>query len=254
MVSAARFSWIRARRAQWRLVSDSSKLQREIPAAADVVAGRSEEEPRLAPSSVEERLLVERLLAGDEAAFTALVEQYHGALVRLARVFVPSQAVAEEVVQETWAGVIHGLPKFEGRSSLKTWIFRILTNRAKTRGVREGRSVPFSALGNPDSESEPAVSPDRFQGNGMWATPPRPWDRNTPEKLIMHKQAIERLACALEDLPPNQRAVVTLRDVEGLESPEVCNILEISETNQRVLLHRGRSKLRRVLEEYLDGA
>lgn len=255
MVTAARFSWLANEQTKWRLMSDPRKIQRETPAAAGFVADRAEEAPGLVTnSSPEDRLLVERLLAGDEATFTALVEQHHGALLRLARVFVPSQAVAEEVVQETWVGVIHGLPKFQGRSTLKTWIFRILTNRAKTRGVREGRSVPFSALGNPDSEHEPAVSPDRFQASGMWAAPPHPWESDTPEKLIMQKQAIERLASALEDLPPNQRAVVTLRDVEELESPEVCNILEISETNQRVLLHRGRSKLRRVLEEYLDGA
>jgi RNA polymerase sigma-70 factor, ECF subfamily len=255
MVSAASFSWqTSTRRAQWRLMSDPKKIRRAQCAAVDAPAELKKEDRGSATArSPNDQLLLDRLLAGDEAAFTSIVEQYHGALLRLARVFVPSQAVAGEVVQETWASVIHGLPKFEGRSSLKTWIFRILTNRAKTRGAREGRSVPFSALGDLDSDNEPAVSPDRFQASGMWAAPPRPWESDTPEKLIMQKQAIERLASALEDLPPNQRAVVTLRDVEGLESPEVCNILEISETNQRVLLHRGRSKLRRVLEEYMDG-
>jgi RNA polymerase sigma-70 factor, ECF subfamily len=236
-------------------MTDKKNIERLRPAPAGVSAEAAEGKPEGEVSGApDDQVLVQRLLAGDEAAFTRLVEKYHGALLRLARIFVPSQAVAEEVVQESWVGVIRGLPKFEGRSSLKTWIFRILTNRARTRGAREGRSVPFSALGNPDDAHEPAVSPERFQASGMWAAPPRRWESDTPETMLMQKQALERLASALEDLPPNQRAVVTLRDVEGLESSEVCNILEISETNQRVLLHRGRSKLRRVLEEYVDGA
>jgi RNA polymerase sigma-70 factor (ECF subfamily) len=197
-------------------------------------------------------VLVARLRGGDEAAFRALVEQYHGMLLRLALVFVASRAIAEEVVQETWVGVLNGLPSFEGRSTLKTWIFRILTNRAKTRGVREGRSVPFSALSDPDDEHDPAVDPTRFKPNGRWMAPPRRWDDDTPEKLAMQEEALRRLERAIQELPPNQRAVLTLRDIDGLESAEVCNILEISETNQRVLLHRARSKLRRVLEEYVD--
>lgn len=202
-------------------------------------------------ASPQDLLLVERLLKGDEEAFRGLVDAYHGSLLRLARIFLPSNAVAEEVVQETWMAVLEGLGSFEGRSSLKSWIFRILTNRAKTRAVREGRSLPFSTLTNP-GENEPAVDPSRFEANGAWAEPPREWEANTPEKLLMQHEALRRLQQAIMELPPNQRAVVTLRDVEGLDAAEVCNILEISETNQRVLLHRARSKLRRALEEYLD--
>ncbi len=208
----------------------------------------------LAPKPSTDRALITKLLAGDEAVFAGLVRQYHGRLTRLARVFLSDRSAAEEVVQETWLGVITGLAKFEGRSALKTWIFRILVNRAKTRGTREGRSVPFSAVSNPeaDADHEPALAPDRFLPNGMWAAPPRRWERDTPEKLIMHQQALKHLASALAELPANQRAVVTLRDVEGLGSSEVCSALEISENHQRVLLHRGRSKLRRILEEHLE--
>lgn len=208
--------------------------------------------PVIPHASHEDLRLLGRLLAGDEAAFTALVEEHHAALVRLAQVFVSSRAVAEEVVQETWVGVLDGLASFEGRSSLKTWIFRILTNRAKTRGVREGRSVPFSALSNPEHGKEPAVDPARFRPDGRWASPPRRWEDDTPEKILSRREALMRLEAALEELPPNQRAVVTLRDVEGVEPSEACNILQISETNQRVLLHRARSKLRRALEEFVE--
>lgn len=206
-----------------------------------------------ARASAEDLSLVQRLVAGDEAAFTSLVDHYHARLVRLAMTFVSDRSAAEEVVQDTWIGVINGLPKFAGRSALKTWIYRILTNRAKTRGVRDARSVPFSSLGNPDSEDEPAVDPARFQPNGMWADPPRRWDDDTPEKLLSRQEALRRLQEEIAQLPANQRAVVTLRDIEGLDSEEVCNVLEISETNQRVLLHRARSKLRRAMEEYLGG-
>lgn len=196
--------------------------------------------------------LVERLRAGDEAAFSWLIGRYHDSLLRLALAFVPSRAVAEEVVQETWLGVIRGLPTFEGRSSLKTWIFRILTNRAKTRGVRESRTVPFSAFSESDDDGGAVVDPSRFGANGRWAVPPRRWEDDVPEKLAATKQAMERLQRAVDELPPGQRAVVMLRDIEGLETDEICNVLEITETNQRVLLHRGRSKLRSVLEEYVD--
>lgn len=204
-------------------------------------------------ASGEDFALVQRLLAGDEIAFAGLVDRYHNRLLRLAMNFVSDRSAAEEVVQDTWLGVMSGLPSFEGRSALKTWIFRILINRAKTRGVREARSMPFSALENPDSEHEPAVNPARFQPNGMWADPPHRWDDETPEKLLMRQDALRRLKEAMARLPPSQRAVLTLRDVEGLDAGEVCNILEISETNQRVLLHRARSKIRHALEEYLGG-
>ncbi len=221
----------------------------EAPGKDDV----DEETASEARASADDLALVQRLVAGDEAAFTSLVDRYHARLLRLATTFVSDRTAAEEVVQDTWIGVINGLPAFEGRSALKTWIFRILTNRAKTRGVRDARSVPFSALANPESEHEPAVDPARFQPNGMWADPPHRWDDDTPEKLLMRQEAVRRLKEDIAQLPPNQRAVVTLRDIEGLGSDEVCNILEISETNQRVLLHRARSKLRLGLEEYLHG-
>lgn len=202
--------------------------------------------------SPEDAELVARLLAREEAAFVELIDAYHGQLLRFALAFVPSRAVAEEVVQETWTAVLGALPRFSGRSSLKTWLFRILSNRAKTRGVRERRSVPFSALAAQD-ESEPAVDPSRFRRNGMWAdAPPRRWEDQTPEKVLADRRAVEKLEAALGALPENQRLVLTLRDVDGLESHEVCNILEISETNQRVLLHRARSRLRAVLEEFVD--
>ncbi len=210
----------------------------------------SRERPGATP---EDLALVERLLGGDEPAFAALVDLYHGRLIRLAMVFVSDRAAAEEVVQETWLGVLNGLGKFEGRSALKTWIFRILTNRAKTRGGRDARFVSFSSLADPDAKGEPAVDPDRFTAKGMWGQPPRPWTENTPEKLLLRREAMALLEKAIAELPPNQRAVVTLRDVDGLDSGEVCDLLEISESNQRVLLHRGRSRLRRALARYLTG-
>lgn len=205
-------------------------------------------------SSPAELALLARLRAGDEAAFVELVERLDGPLRRLARVFVASSAVADEVVQETWTVVVGELSSFEGRSSLKTWIFRILANRAKTRAVREGRSTPFSSLSDPASEDEPAVDPARFEPGGGWAAPPRRWDEETPEKAMLRRELLRVLEKALEELPPGQRAVATLRDVDELEAAEVCNILGITETNQRVLLHRARSRLRRALEAYLAGA
>jgi RNA polymerase sigma-70 factor (ECF subfamily) len=203
-------------------------------------------------SSAELRLIA-RLRAADESAFNELVRREHGALMRLALVFLPNRALAEEVVQDTWTAVIDGLPSFEGRSSLKTWILRILANRAKTRLTREARSVPFSALEDSDL-GEPAVDPARFSNNGHWAEPPQSWSDNGPEKQLRLKQAIRCLERALKELPAKQRAVVTLRDIEGLESDDVSDVLGLRETNQRVLLHRGRSKLRRALEEHRMGA
>lgn len=212
------------------------------------------ESPRITASlraSSEDLRLVKRILAGDENAFGALVDRYHGALLRLATVFVGNRATAEEVVQETWLGVLSGLRAFEGRSALKTWIFRILTNRAKTRGKREARSLPFSALASVEEEFEPAVEPGRFTPDGMWAEPPQSWNKNTPEQLLLREETRGLIERAIAELPPAQRAVVTLRDIDGMDSGEVCNILEIAETNQRVLLHRGRSKLRRALEHHV---
>jgi RNA polymerase sigma-70 factor (ECF subfamily) len=169
--------------------------------------------------------------------------------------YVPTPAVAEEVVQETWIGVLKGIDRFEGRSSLKTWIFRILANIAKTRGERERRSIPFSSAAGAAAE-EPAVDPDRFLPAGderarAWALGPIPWPG--PEESLLSGETRRVILEAIEKLPPAQREVITLRDVEGWSSEEARNALEISETNQRVLLHRARSKVRGAIERYLNG-
>jgi len=192
---------------------------------------------------LEELQLVEALRAGDERAFEELVRMYQGALLRVAQIYVSSRAVAEEVVADTLLAVLNGIDRFEGRSSLKTWIFRILANRAKTRAQREGRTVPFSALG----DSEPAVEPNRFD-RGHWTAFPADW----PEARLLGDETLKVVEDAIEKLPPSQRAVITLRDVQGWSAEEVCNALELTGTNQRVLLHRARSKVRRALEEYLS--
>jgi len=186
-----------------------------------------------------------------------LVERYSPSMLRIAQLYTPSRAVAEDVVQETWVGVLQGLDRFEGRSSLKTWIFRILTNRAKTRGQRERRSIPFSSLADRESEgNEPAVDPSRFHGdddrfaNG-WASPPTSWE-DVPEDRLLSTETLSKVEEAIAELPEMQRLVITLRDIDGWSSQEVCNFLDITETNQRVLLHRARSKVRKALEEYLD--
>jgi RNA polymerase sigma-70 factor (ECF subfamily) len=206
---------------------------------------------------VDEGRIVAALKDGDEAVFAELVREYHGALLRVAQIYVPSRAVAEEVVQETWLGVLNGIDRFEGRSSLKTWIFRILTNIAKTRAQREGRTLPFSALADPAGVPEAAVDPDRFRSPddpswpGHWSAHPAPW---SPEQRLLAGETREVIERAIEELPPSQRAVISLRDVEGWPSDEVCNALGVSETNQRVLLHRARSKVRQALEDYLEQA
>jgi RNA polymerase sigma-70 factor (ECF subfamily) len=193
--------------------------------------------------------VVAALRAGDEAAFSTLVDKYGATMLRVARGFVRTQAVAEEVVQEAWLGVLKGLDRFEERSSLKTWIFRILTNVAKTRGERESRSVPFSALESDETDG-PAVDPERFSA-GAWASPPAPWD-DVPEDRLLSLETRAAVDRAIEKLPPGQRTVIDLRDVRGWSPEEVCNVLGITETNQRVLLHRARSKVRAALESYLD--
>jgi RNA polymerase sigma-70 factor, ECF subfamily len=201
--------------------------------------------------------LIEMLRNGDERAFVLLIERYHRAMLRLAMIYVPKQAIAEEVVQETWMGVLQGLSRFEGRSTLKTWIFRILTNRAKTFALREGRSIPFSSLTDVEVDSsEPAVDPDRFfppgvQRAGAWISLPDNWDE-IPEKRLLSQETYVCIELAIEALPPNQRTVITLHDVEGWMAEEICSVLDISEANQRVLLHRARSKVRRALERYFD--
>jgi len=198
--------------------------------------------------------LLEALRAGDEIAFMMLVERYQPAMLRIDRMYVSTRAVAEEVVQEAWLGVLKGLDTFEGRSSLRTWIFRILTNVAKTRGRRESRSAPFSSVWATEGD-EPAVDPDRFfpEGHrwaGGWVSFPEPW-QSQPEADLLSHETLARVGEAIAALPPNQREVIRLRDVLGWSSQEVCNALELSETNQRVLLHRARAKVRRALESYL---
>lgn len=210
---------------------------------------------RSAPSEQE---LIAGLRAGDEGAFASLVDSYHSSFVRLAQHYVPSRAVAEEVAQETWLAVIEGIGRFEGRSSLKTWLFRILVNRARTRGERERRTTPLSSLGPAGDEAGPVVTPERFQGSdavwaGHWAAPPRRWDGEAEQRLLAGETR-ELLEAVIERLPPQQRDVLVMRDVCGLTGQEACEALGLSEANQRVLLHRARSKVRAALEEYLEGA
>ncbi len=205
------------------------------------------------PAVTDETTLIDALRRRDEAAFVALVEMYHASLLRL---YVADRAAAEEVVQDTWLGVLKGIDRFEGRSSFKTWLFRILTNIAKTRGVREARSVPFSTLFEADAEAnEPAVTPDRFlppedEWAGSWSIEPSAWT-DQPETRLLSREVLAHIRSAIAALPPAQREVITLRDVEGWSSDEVCNALDITETNQRVLLHRARAKVRAALEDYL---
>lgn len=208
--------------------------------------------------STEDVDLVEMLRSGDEAAFVSLIDRYHTSMLRLAQVYVPAQSVAEEVVQEAWMGVLQGLKRFEGRSSLKTWIFRILTNCAKTRALREGRSIPFSSLPDFDTKSNmPVVGLDRFLppddpvAPGGWASLPCSWE-NIPEDRLLSQETRMRIETAVMALPPNQRAVITLRDIEGWSAEETCHFLGISEANQRVLLHRARAKVRQALEKYFE--
>jgi RNA polymerase sigma-70 factor (ECF subfamily) len=207
-------------------------------------------------ASQQDLALVATLRVGDETAFMMLVERYQPAMLRIARMYVSTHAVAEDVVQDAWVGVLKGLDGFEGRSSLRTWIFRILVNTAKTRGQREARSLPFSSVWAADPEGEPSVDPDRFlplshpSSSGAWAEPPVEWE-STPEERLLSKEALTEVSRAIEALPPNQREVIRLRDVLGWPSSDIRNALDISETNQRVLLHRARANVRRALESYL---
>jgi RNA polymerase sigma-70 factor, ECF subfamily len=197
--------------------------------------------------------LVAALRSGDETAFRELVRDWHGSLLRVAQIFVPSRSVAEEVVQETWLRVLGALDRFEGRSSLRTWVFRILVNTAKTRAQREGRVLPFSALNDPGRIPEAAVDSDRFRPEdderfpGGWSSPPR----ELPEERLLAAETRQVIAGAIAGLPATQAAVISLRDVEGWSSEEVCNALDVTEVNQRVLLHRARANVRRALEGYL---
>ena len=188
--------------------------------------------------------LVSRLRSGDEEAFRFIVDRYHGALLRLARTMVPSRAVAEEVVQDTWLVLVRGIHQFESRSSLRTWLFHVLVNRARSTGVSERR---------PTIGTQSSVDPSRFGPDGGWVDPPAPWSDEVDDRLVA-TQLAGRIGPWLEELPAMQRQVVTLRDVEGMSADEVCELLGLSEGNQRVLLHRGRSRLRGMLEHEMGKA
>jgi len=219
-------------------------------------AARPDSAPALVPSP-DEVVLIEALRRGDENAFVELVRRHQSMLKRVARLYVSSEAVAEEVLQETWLGVFQGIQRFEGRASLKTWIFRILTNRARSRGEREARTVPFSALVAKEvGVGDPAVEPERFLDStdplpGHWGVPPKRWG-DDPEQWVTSKETLDFLSGALDLLPPIQRQVVELRDIQEWTADEVCAALDITEANQRVLLHRGRSKLRGALEKHFE--
>ena len=205
--------------------------------------------------------LAESLRSGDEGAFAVLIDRYHNAMLRLATVYVGDPAVAQDVVQDAWLGVLRGLDRFRARSSLKTWIFRIVIYTAKTTAARERRAIPLSALcdRSVDDSFVPAVAPERFLSSdaprwpGHWASLPADW-ADAPDARVLSLETGRMIQAAVDGLSPSQRAVVSLRDSEGCSAAELCNILQISETNQRVLLHRGRSSVRRALEQYLSGS
>jgi RNA polymerase sigma-70 factor (ECF subfamily) len=191
----------------------------------------------------DDHALLERLRAGDEQAFETLVDRYDTSLRRVARSFVRTDTSADEVVQETWLGVVTGLAAFEGRSSLRTWIFRILVNRARTRATRDARSLPFSAL---ETDEGPAVEPAAFGADGRWISAPPRLDTD-PETGLLSAELRRHLRQAVDGLSPDQRAVITLRDLVGLSATEVCDLLELTDANQRVLLHRARARVRTAL-------
>lgn len=200
---------------------------------------------------------IARLREGDEGAFAELVDQHQRVLLRIARGYVGNREVAEEVVQDTWMAVIESLNRFEGRSSLRTWICGILIHKAKDRGVREKRHTTFSAFESYDNEHGEAVDPSRFQQSGEWAGhwafPPQPWNDQTPEKLLASRQAVQAMRRAIETLPATLKEVLILRDVEGVDAKEVCGLLKITETNLYVRLHRARERVRAAIEVYLEG-
>ncbi len=204
------------------------------------------------PRSPDDAELIARLQRGDERTFAELVGRLSPSMLRLGRQLLGDAAAAEELLQETWAAALDALGDFEARSSLKTWLFKIYLNRCKTRRQRDARQVPFSALDREGDENAPSVDPSRFAADGHWSRPPHAFDDDTPERIALRAEARARIEEALAMLPEAQRAVVTMRDLFGWESGEVCSVLEISEANQRVLLHRGRSRLRAALEDYLQ--
>jgi RNA polymerase sigma-70 factor, ECF subfamily len=195
--------------------------------------------------------LVARLLSGDEAAFASLIDSLHGRLLALAGTFTTSPALAEDIVQETWLGVIRGLRGFEGRSTLRTWIFNILVRRARTLAAREAKQAkPHALLQQDRDDSTPEWEPGRGR-MGLWEEPPVSWDLADPEAVFQMQETLQIVEAAVAALPESQRRVVLLRDVEDVSAEDVCNILDIGETNQRVLLHRGRARIRRALDQYL---
>lgn len=200
--------------------------------------------------------LLARLRQGDEGAFDELVTRHHSALIRMAMGYVADREVAEEVVQDTWMAVIEGLDRFQGRSSLRTWIFGIMIHKAKDRGVREKRHTNFSSFESIDDDGDEAIDPSRFhqsgEWTGHWAFPPQPWDDQTPEKLLASQQAVNAMNKAIEALPQTLKDVLILRDVEGVDAKEACEILKISETNLYVRLHRARERVRQAVEAYLE--
>jgi len=199
----------------------------------------------------DDRALVAAILGGDRAALSRLVAREHAWLVRLARAVVRDAAIADEVVQDGWVAVIRALGTFEGRSSLRTWMATIVLNRARTAAVRGARSIAVADLGADPPDDEESVDRSRFGGIGFWSKPPEPWENSTPEALLGRRQVLAAIEATLEELPEAQRAVITLRDVEGWSGEEVCNALGLSESNQRVLLHRARAKVRTALEGIL---
>jgi RNA polymerase sigma-70 factor (ECF subfamily) len=220
-------------------------------------------QPPLAPSiplrwlSSEDQQLLTRLRQRNEQAFDELVRKHHGALIRMAMGHVADREVAEEVVQDTWMAAIDGLDRFEGRSSLRTWIFGIMIHKAKDRGVREKRHTTFADFETFEDEHEESIDPSRFHRSGElaghWAFPPQPWDDQTPEKLLASQQAVQAMNRAIEALPATLKDVLILRDVEGVDAKEACKILKITETNLYVRLHRARERVRQAVETYLEG-
>lgn len=202
-----------------------------------------------------EHALVEKLRAGDEAAFAALVDRFHGRLFALATTFTRSPSLAEDIVQETWLAVIRGLRSFEARSTIGTWMYGILVRRARTMAAREARTEAVAALTNGHAEGGEVEWSPGLGRVGLWDRRPVPWGLQDPAAMHLSREVMEVVAAALDGLPPAQRQVVLLRDVEGLAADEVCNVLGLSETNQRVLLHRGRARVRRALDDYMrEGA
>ena len=208
----------------------------------------------LVGATADDQRIISGLRAGDEATFAEMVDRYNGSLVRVAMRYLPSRAVAEEVVQDTWIGVIEGIDRFEGRSTVKTWLYKILIYKARARGERERRTVPLSALAGDDSA--PSVPTERFRGSdalwaGHWATPPRRWDGDAEERALAG-EARSVIDAAIAEMPLAQREVIVMRDLSEFSSVQVCDLLGLTEANQRVLLHRARSRVRAALESYLD--